>query len=106
MNAPPNHPGKNARNNGEIKLHETSICPGITLGRIHVVDVDISIPQNRVDAGRISSELKRYTQAVESAKQHLRNHVASMHPNSSLEARAIFDIHATRDILSAEVSTK
>lgn len=60
MNAPPNHPGKNDRNNGEIKLHGTSICPGFSIGRIHVVDADISIPQNRVAADRDNEQVADY----------------------------------------------
>ncbi|RKX38242.1 MAG: hypothetical protein DRP64_16020, partial [Verrucomicrobia bacterium] len=93
MTAPSNHPETPGRTVHEVVLHGTSICPGIAIGQIHVVDVDVSIPQNRVDAGRIASEQERYTQAVEAAKQHLRNHVESMHTDSSLEAQAIFEIH-------------
>jgi len=93
MTASSNHSKNPGRNVHEMMLHGTSICPGIAIGRIHLVDADISIPQTRIHSGRIVSEQKRYTQAVNTAKQHLRNHVASMHAGSSLEAQAIFKIH-------------
>jgi len=95
MTAPPNHlEDPNQRFKEEV-LHGTSICPGIAIGQIHVVDVDVSIPQTRIDSGKTTTEQDRYTQAVEAAKQHLRNHVESMHTNSSVEAQTIFDIHQT-----------
>ncbi|MDF7801171.1 phosphoenolpyruvate--protein phosphotransferase [Pontiellaceae bacterium B1224] len=81
------------RNDCETVLHGTSICPGIAIGRIHMVDAEVSIPQTRIDSGQVASEQKRYTQAVEAAKQHLRKHVASMHSGSHLEAQAIFESH-------------
>jgi phosphotransferase system enzyme I (PtsI) len=84
----------------EVVLHGTSICPGIVIGRIHVIDANITIPQSRVDAGQVTSEQERYTQAINAAKQHLRNHVASMHSNSLLEAQTIFETHQA--ILSDE----
>ena len=93
MTAPLDRPETPDHSGHEVVLHGTSICPGIALGRIHMVDIDISIPQTRIDPGQIASEQERYTQAVEAAKQHLRNHVESMHTGSSLEAQAIFEIH-------------
>ncbi len=90
MSAPFNHP---AIPNREIVLHGTSICPGIAIGQIHVVDTDLFIPQARIGSEQVAAEKNRYTQAVAAAKQHLRNHVESMHTDSSLEAQAIFEIH-------------
>jgi phosphoenolpyruvate-protein kinase (PTS system EI component) len=93
MPAPSNRPENPDRSLHEVVMHGTSICPGISIGRIHVVDVDISIPQTQIDSGQIASEQERYSHAVEAAKHHLSNHVASMHTDSSLEAQAIFEIH-------------
>ncbi|RKX33770.1 MAG: hypothetical protein DRP64_20650, partial [Verrucomicrobia bacterium] len=93
MTAPSNHLEDPDHRFKEKVLHGTSICPGIAIGQIHVVDIDVSIPKTRIDPGQITAEQERYTQAVEAAKQHLRNHVASMHTDSSLEAQAIFEIH-------------
>ncbi len=93
MTVQSNHPENPDRNPQEITLPGTSICPGIAIGQIHLLDVNIYIPQDPIDAEQISPEQERYTQAVDAAKQHLRNHVASMHSDSSIETQAIFEIH-------------
>ena len=93
MTTPLNHTKNPDPGFQEVVLYGTSICPGMAIGRIHVVDVDLSIPQTRIDSGQTAAEHERYTQAVATAKQHLRDHVESMHSDSSLEAQAIFEIH-------------
>jgi len=100
MKASPTRPEKKDCGNEEITLPGVSICPGISIGQIHRVDVDISIPKTRIDSGQITSEQARYTQAVDAAKQNLRHHVESVHSNSSDESQTLFEIHLA--ILSDE----
>lgn len=58
-----------------------------------MIDTNISIPQNHIDAGRIASGQERCPQAVDAAKQPLRTRVASMQSDSSIET--IFEIRQT-----------
>ncbi|VGO19930.1 phosphoenolpyruvate-utilizing N-terminal domain-containing protein [Pontiella sulfatireligans] len=93
MTAPSDRLGKSDRSIQEVVLHGTSICPGISIGQVHLLDADIPIPQNPIDAEQIAPEQERYTLPIDSAKRYLRDHVANVHADSSTKAQAIFEIH-------------
>lgn len=78
---------------GEVRLQGVSICPGIGMGRVHGVDLDLQIPQEDIDGAQVAAEQERYARAVQTAQQHLPEHVKSVHGELSREARAIFQIH-------------
>ena len=58
-----------------------------------MVDLDISIPQDDLDSSAIATEQDRYSRAVDTARRHLPEHVATVHGEPSLEAEAIFGVH-------------
>jgi phosphotransferase system enzyme I (PtsI) len=78
---------------GEVRLQGVSICPGIAIGQIRIVDVEIPIPQDDVDSPRVAAEQERYSRAVQTALQRLPEHMANVHGSASSEAEAIFEVH-------------
>ena len=60
------------------------------------MDLDIPIPHDSLDLPRIAAEQDRYFRAVETARRHLPEHIATVHGDPSLEAKAIFGIHEAR----------
>ena len=77
----------------DVRLQGVSICPGIGIGRVRMVDLDIPIPQDNLDLSGIAAEQDRYSRAVETARRHLPEHVASVHGDPVPEAKAIFEVH-------------
>lgn len=77
----------------DVRLQGVSICPGIGIGRIRKVDLDIPIPQDNLDLSGIAAEQDRYSRAVETARRHLPEHVATVHGDPLPEAKAIFGVH-------------
>ncbi len=63
----------------EVRLQGVSICPGIGIGRVRIVDLDIPIPQDELDLPRVAAEQDRYSRAVEAARCHLPEHIATVH---------------------------
>jgi len=84
----------------EVRLQGISICPGIGIGRVHEMDLDVLIPQDEVDVSQAAAESDRYSRAVQTARRHLPEHVATVHGELSIEAKAIFHVHEA--ILSDE----
>ena len=84
----------------EARLQGVSICPGIGVGRVRLMDLDIAIPQDELDSSRVVAEQDRYSRAVETAVCHLPEHIATVHGAPSFEAEAIFGVHQA--ILSDE----
>lgn len=78
---------------GEVVLHGLSICPGIGIGRVHVVDPDLAVQPTELAPRQIKAETERYTAAVKKTKRRLREHVATVHGTSTPETKAILDIH-------------
>ena len=58
-----------------------------------MVDLDIPIPQDNLDLSGIAAEQDRYSRAVETARRHLPEHVATVHGDPLPEAKAIFGVH-------------
>ncbi len=77
----------------EVRLRGVSICPGIGVGRVRIVDLDIKIPQDELDSSRVADEQARYSHAVATARQHLPEHIAHVHGSVRSEAEAIFEVH-------------
>ena len=48
----------------EIKLSGTTICPGIGIGRVRVIDREISLLRKKIASDQVQSEQQRYSQAV------------------------------------------
>jgi len=77
----------------ELVLKGLSICPGIGIGRVHVVDPDLAVQPTDLAPRQIKAETERYTAAVKTTKRRLREHVATVHGSSTPETKAILDIH-------------
>jgi phosphotransferase system enzyme I (PtsI) len=58
-----------------------------------VVDVDIPIPQDDLVLSKVAAEQHRYSAAVQTARRHLPQHVATVHGDPVPEAKAIFEVH-------------
>jgi phosphotransferase system enzyme I (PtsI) len=93
------HGGSTVSEN-EVRLQGVSICPGIGVGRVHLLDLDIPIPQDEIDFSRVASEQDRYSRAVETARRQLPEHMATVHGSDRSEAEAIYEVHQA--ILSDE----
>jgi phosphoenolpyruvate-protein kinase (PTS system EI component) len=59
----------------EIELRGTTICPGIGVGRVRVLDRELVIPKNKIAAAQAQSEQQRYSEAVKIVGDHLREHI-------------------------------
>jgi len=77
----------------ELRLQGVSICPGIGIGRVRRVDLDIPIPLDEVDSSKVAAEQDRYARAVETAWRDLPKHVATVHGEPLREETAIIGIH-------------
>ena len=77
----------------EVVLRGLSICPGIGIGRVHVVDPDLAVQPTELAPQQVKAEQERYTSAVKITKRRLREHVATVHGGSPPETKAILDIH-------------
>jgi phosphotransferase system enzyme I (PtsI) len=77
----------------ETLLSGIVICPGVALGKAHVLIRDIQISQITVPADRIAAEIERYDQAVRLVRTHLREHVLDAHQDVGLDTLKILDIH-------------
>ena len=78
---------------GEVVLQGESICPGIGFGPAYVVDPVLSVVPTSLAPQQVRAEKERYTTAVNTTKHGLREHVATVHGNSTPETKAILDVH-------------
>ncbi len=77
----------------DLEFHGTTICPGIVIGHAYVVDIDMSWSGEPIAADQVETELRRYANAVATAKDRLVAHVRNAHGHSLPEVKAILDIH-------------
>jgi phosphoenolpyruvate-protein phosphotransferase (PTS system enzyme I) len=77
----------------ELVLGGLSICPGVGIGRVHIVDPDLAVQPTELAPRQVKAEMERYTTAVKTTKHRLREHVATVHGNSTPETKAIIEIH-------------
>lgn len=77
----------------EIVLQGTPICPGMGVSRVYMVDPVLSVTPIKLETHQVEAETDRYTSAVNTTKHRLREHVATVHGNSTPETEAILDVH-------------
>ena len=76
-----------------IKLSGTTICPGIGIGRVRVIDREISVLRKKITSDQVQSEQQRYSEAVKTVSDHLYEHIKEAHAGSSLSASLILKNH-------------
>ncbi|MDY0043125.1 MAG: phosphoenolpyruvate--protein phosphotransferase [Syntrophales bacterium] len=77
----------------EVRLHGISICPGIGIGHVHLVDHVIHLHKVRIEPSQVPEEQARYMRAVETMQNTLQDHVSLVHESSLLSTKAILDVH-------------
>jgi len=70
-----------------------SICPGVAIGRVHIVDPDLAVQPTELVPRQVEAEKERYTAAMRTTKRRLREHIATVHGSSTPETKAILGIH-------------
>jgi phosphotransferase system enzyme I (PtsI) len=76
-----------------IKLRGTTICPGIGIGQVWVLDREFIVPRNEILASQVQSEQQRYSEAVKTVTDHLHEHIEEAHAGSSLSSSLILKTH-------------
>jgi len=77
----------------EINLRGTTICPGIGIGQVRILDREFIVPRNELLASQVQSEQQRYSKAVKLVTEHLREHIEEAHAGSSLSSSLILKTH-------------
>jgi signal transduction protein with GAF and PtsI domain len=77
----------------EIELRGTTICPGIGIGRVRVLDRERVVLRSKIPADQAQAEKQRYNQAVQLVSDHLLEHIQEDHSDSSLSASMILKSH-------------
>ena len=90
---PKSNAGDQQDTQNEVVLQGVSICPGIGLGPAYVVDPALSVLPTELASQQVRAEKKRYTDAVNTTKHHLREHVATVHGDETPETQAILHVH-------------
>lgn len=78
---------------GEFRVKGTIICPGIGIGRAHVLDAEVHVRHSGIRAADVPAEQARYRKAVESVQSHLQDHVAALHEETPEHAAVIMEVH-------------
>jgi phosphotransferase system enzyme I (PtsI) len=77
----------------EIELRGITICPGIGIGRVRVLDRERVFLRTKIPADQVQAEKQRYDQAVQLVSDHLLEHIEEDHSDSSLSASMILKSH-------------
>ena len=77
----------------EIRLKGVTICPGIGIGHIRILDREIYISRKKITSDQVESEQQRYSEAVKTVSDHLYEHIKEAHAGSSLSASLILKNH-------------
>ncbi|MBW1691049.1 MAG: phosphoenolpyruvate--protein phosphotransferase [Deltaproteobacteria bacterium] len=77
----------------EIVLRGITICPGIGIGRVRVLDRRRVFPRTKIPADQVQSEKQRYDQALQLVSDHLIEHIKEDHSDSSLSTSLILKSH-------------
>jgi len=85
--------GTRLETGNEINLRGTTICPGIGIGQVRVLDREFIVPRNEILASQVQSEQQRYSKAVKLVTEHLREHIEEAHAGSSLSSSLILKTH-------------
>jgi phosphotransferase system enzyme I (PtsI) len=82
-----------SRSGDEVELRGTTICPGIGIGRVRVLDREPVVLRMKIPADQVQAEKQRYNQAVKLVSDHLLEHIKEDHSESSLSASLILKSH-------------
>jgi phosphoenolpyruvate-protein kinase (PTS system EI component) len=82
-----------SRSGDEIELRGITICPGIGIGRVRVLDRRRVFPRTKIPADQVQTEKQRYDQALQLVSDHLLEHIKEDHADSSLSASMILKSH-------------
>jgi len=63
----------------QVKLRGTTICPGIGIGRVRILDRGFTVPTKNIPAAQVQSEQQRYSRAIRKVSDHLREHIQADH---------------------------
>jgi phosphotransferase system enzyme I (PtsI) len=77
----------------EIELKGTTICPGIGIGRVRVLDRERVVLRSKIQADQAQEEKQHYKQAVQLVSDHLLEHIQEDHSDSSLSTSMILKSH-------------
>ena len=55
----------------EIELRGTTICPGIGIGRVRVLDRERAVSRGKISSDQAQAEQQRYNKAVKLVSDHL-----------------------------------
>lgn len=79
----------------ELELRGTTICPGIGIGGVRILDREFVVLRRKIPADQAQAETQRYNQAVQLVSDHLREHIKEDYSDSSLSASLILKSHQT-----------
>ena len=82
-----------AKENRETVLRGATICPGIGIGAVRSVDLEIAIARDVIEPARVSAERQRYRRAVRTLGERLHQHIEQYHEDSLPEAGAVLKAH-------------
>jgi phosphotransferase system enzyme I (PtsI) len=79
----------------ELELRGTTICPGIGIGRVRILDREFVVLRNKIPADQAHAEKQHYNKAVKLVSDHLLEHIKEDYSDSSLSASLILKSHQT-----------
>ena len=77
----------------EIVLTGSTICPGIGIGRVRILDSGNTPARNKIAADQVRAEQQRYSRAVATVTEHLHEHIEEAHADSLLSSSLILKNH-------------
>lgn len=77
----------------ELNLRGTTICPGIGIGKVRVLDRQRVASRSKILVDQAQAEKLRYNRAVQVVSDHLLEHIQEDHSDSSLSALMILKSH-------------
>jgi phosphoenolpyruvate-protein phosphotransferase (PTS system enzyme I) len=81
------------KGNREAIVRGVTICPGIDVGTVRLVDPETTIARDVIEPPRVSAEQQRYRRAVRTLGEQLHQHIEQYHEDSSSEAGAVLKAH-------------
>ncbi|MDX1519261.1 MAG: phosphoenolpyruvate-utilizing N-terminal domain-containing protein, partial [Gammaproteobacteria bacterium] len=77
-----------------IALHGKKVSRGIAIGRVHIIERDQpDIPEYTIDKGDVDKEIRRFEQAVESARKQLSSILTHVPSSTSADIAAFINTH-------------
>jgi len=78
---------------GEVRLTGTTICPGVGIGRAYMLDRDVVPTRDITTPDHVPNEQERYSGAIKTAYDQLREHVQEAHQTRFNQAAMILGMH-------------